>query len=263
MNTLDRICADKQVHISAMKAKMPLAALEEKIEQQPPCRGFINRISSCAATGRPALIAEVKKASPSKGVIREDFDPVEIARIYERAGATCLSVLTDTPYFQGRDEYLTAVHEAVTLPVLRKDFMLDPYQIYESRALGADCVLLIMAALSDSQAQELDDLARSLGMDVLIEVHDDKELKRARLLRPAMVGINNRNLGTLEVDTNTARRLVPYIPAGAIKVAESGIYTHAELADLQACGYQAFLVGESLMREADIETAVKKLLGSA
>ncbi len=263
MNTLDRICADKQAHISAMKAKKSLANLEDQIKQQTLPRGFKKKIADCSDKGKAALIAEVKKASPSKGIIREDFDPAKIAAIYESAGATCLSVLTDAPYFQGQDDYLVAVRNAVSLPVLRKDFMLDPYQIIESRALGADCVLLIMAALSDSQAAELNDLAVQLGMSVLVEVHDRDELERAIALHPGMIGVNNRNLGTLVVDINTAHTLANDIPGECIKIAESGINTNEELTQLRESGYHAFLVGESLMRQDDIGAAVQKLLGTA
>ncbi|MCB9991443.1 MAG: indole-3-glycerol phosphate synthase TrpC [Rhodospirillales bacterium] len=261
MSVLNQICADKQAHIRTMQSQMPLSALEPLIQEQSPTRGFKNKIEQKAQAGLPALIAEVKKASPSKGIIREDFDPVQIARIYESSGATCLSVLTDEPYFQGKDDYLKAVRANVALPVLRKDFMIDPYQIFESRALGADCILIIMAALSDSQAGELHAAALDLGMDVLIEVHDEAELERALpLASTAMIGVNNRNLGTLEVDINTSQRLYSMIPESAIKVAESGIYTHQELSTLYEAGYHAFLVGESLMRQDDIAAAVHTLM---
>lgn len=256
MSVLDQICARKQEHIRIKKAQTPLAALEQKIEQQEPPRGFITAIRERS----PALIAEVKKASPSKGVIRDDFDPVAIAEAYKRAGATCLSVLTDEPYFQGNDEYLVNVKNAVPLPLLRKDFMLDPYQIYESRALGADCVLLIMAALSDSQAGDLYRLAVELGMDVLVEIHDADELNRALAIDAAMIGINNRNLKTLEVDIGTSRRLAPLFPNSTIKIAESGIETHEQLTCLHSLGFHGFLVGESLMRQENIELAARKLL---
>ena len=261
MSVLEKICADKQEHISVMKAQTPLAALVEKIEQQEPVRGFKNKIAACAAQGTPALIAEIKKASPSRGIIRENFNPAEIAEIYQQSGAACLSVLTDEPYFQGRDDYLQQARQAAALPVLRKDFMLDPYQIYESRALGADCVLLIMAALSDSQAAALYDLARTLTMDVLVEVHNKEELERALTFHPEIIGVNNRNLGTLDVDIQTARDLAARIPENTIKIAESGIYTHDEIKDLSTHGYHAFLVGESLMRQDDIGAAVRKLIG--
>ena len=219
-------------------------------------RGFINALKNHPA---PAIIAEIKKASPSRGLIREDFDPAEIARIYESNGAACLSVLTDEPYFQGRDEYLQQAGAASKLPLLRKDFMIDPYQIHESRALGADCILLIMAALSDHQASELYEIARTFGMDVLVEVHDEPELRRALDMNAAMIGINNRNLKTLAVDINTSHQLGMLIPAGTLKVAESGISDPETIRLLRSEGFNAFLVGESLMREKDIGAALEKL----
>lgn len=263
MSVLDRICADKMDHIRRKEAQMPLSALEKLVEDTSQPLGFKNAILVRKDAGRPALIAEVKKASPSKGVIRADFDPVVIARIYEESGAACLSVLTDEPYFQGHDDYLKAVRAAVSLPVLRKDFMIEPYQIVESRALGADCVLLIMAALSDMQAKELYDTARALGMDVLVETHDAEELERAATLGADLIGVNNRNLKTLEVSLQTSYDLLPFFPEGAVKIAESGIYSHDDLIGLQSAGYEAFLVGESLMRQDDIAAAVKFLLGTS
>ncbi|PZO84362.1 MAG: indole-3-glycerol phosphate synthase TrpC [Micavibrio aeruginosavorus] len=254
---LDRICADKRVHVDAKKAQTPLAVLLDQIEECPPTRGFINalRVQS------PALIAEVKKASPSKGIIREDFDAVEIAKIYEANGAACLSVLTDEPYFQGRDEYLTAVRAAVDIPLLRKDFMIDPYQVYEARTLGADCILLIMAALDDTLAKDLYALATSLSMDTLFEVHDEEELDRALALNPQMVGVNNRNLKTLHVDLGTGMNLSGSFPEGIVTVAESGIADNPTLQTFSAAGYNAFLIGESLMRQSDIGAATRAILG--
>lgn len=257
MNKLDEICAAKRVHVTNQKTKVSLADLKSKIADAPSPRGFIRALR---AKGSPALIAEVKKASPSKGLIRKDFDPAAIAKAYERAGASCISVLTDTPYFQGCDDDLRTVRGAATLPLLRKDFMVDAYQIYESRALGADCVLLIMAALDDSLAAEMHLLAGELGMDVLVEVHDKTELGRALALNPAMVGVNSRNLKTLAVDIQTAHDLASAIPKSTLAVAESGIATHDDIKALQSSGYSAFLVGESLMRQENIEEAVKKLL---
>lgn len=252
---LDQICADKAVHVGRMKAQTTLADLEAAAKEQTAPRGFIKALR----TTSPAFITEVKKASPSKGVIREDFDPVDIAKIYAANGAACLSVLTDEPYFQGKDDYLRAIRAAVDLPLLRKDFMIDPYQIVESRALGADCILIIMAALSDAQAKELYDGATSYGMDVLVEVHDRAELERAHALSPAMIGVNNRNLKTLDVDLQTGLDLAAHMPAGVLKVAESGISAPAEIKRFASAGYDAFLVGESLMREADIGAALRKL----
>lgn len=260
MNTLDRICADKRVHLQRKMAQTPLALLEKKIEEQSLPRGFIKALKNKTR----AVIAEVKKASPSKGIIRADFDAPAIARLYQESGAACLSVLTDEPYFQGHDDYLAAIRSAVTLPLLRKDFMIDAYQIYESRALGADCILLIMAALDDSSAQAFYTLSDRLGMDVLIEVHDADELDRALMLdidpRRAMIGVNNRNLKTLAVDKATGMTLAEKIPPHFTRVAESGIETAADIAAFEKAGYGAFLIGESLMRQTDIGDALKKLL---
>lgn len=254
---LDRICADKLVHIERMKAETPLPDLKASLEGLPATRGFINALKRHT----PALIAEVKKASPSKGIIRAGFDPVEIAKTYEANGAACLSVLTDEPYFQGKDEYLVSIREAVNLPLLRKDFMLDAYQVYEARAMGADCILLIMAALNDAIAKDLYDLATALGLDTLFEVHDEEELSRALALKPKMLGVNNRNLKTLDVDLATGLNLALSIPDDILKVAESGIGDYATLESFQSAGYGAFLIGESLMREDDIGEATRKILG--
>ncbi len=257
MTVLARICSDKLTHIEAKKAQTPLAALEQQIAALPPTRGFIDALLKKS----PALIAEVKKASPSKGIIREDFNAVEIAKIYEANGAACLSVLTDEPYFQGRDEYLTQIRAAVQIPLLRKDFMLDPYQVFEARALGADCILLIMAALKDDQAKSLYDLATSLSLDTLFEVHDEEELDRALALSPKMVGVNNRNLKTLGVDLATGLNLGASMPGGIVRVAESGIDGHETLETFAAAGFNAFLIGESLMRQPDIGAATREILG--
>jgi indole-3-glycerol phosphate synthase len=257
MNVLDKICADKRDHVSACKDRVSVYDIQAMAQDQPPARGFISALQNSAHT---PLITEVKKASPSKGVIRDDFDPVKIAKIYEDHGAACLSVLTDEKYFQGHDDYFTAIRNTVFLPMLRKDFMVDPYQIYESRVLGADCVLLIMACLGDEQAKEFYDLSVSLGMDVLVEVHDEEEMQRALKLTPQMIGVNNRNLKTLDVDLNTGILLAEKIPDSILKVAESGIYNPADIEKFLGVGYRAFLIGESLMRENDIGRALEELL---
>jgi indole-3-glycerol phosphate synthase len=261
MNTLEKICDDKRAHITRSEHFIPQIIHEDRAKLQPPPLGFCDALHAKRALRQPALISEVKKASPSKGIIRADFDPVKIALTYEHAGATCVSVLTDQPYFKGADEDLEAVKRSVRLPVIRKDFMLTPYQIIESRALGADCILLIMAALDDATAELLYHQATSLDMDVLIEVHDEAELERALKLNPMMVGVNSRNLKTLEVNLQTAFDLVQKIPPHIIRVAESGISNNAQLQSLFEAGYDAFLVGESLMRQDDIGEAVRKLLG--
>ncbi len=255
-NVLEKICADKRDHVDAKMRQTSLAKIKVLLEKQDATRGFINALKDKDT----ALITEVKKASPSKGVIRADFNPVQIAKIYQDNGAACLSVLTDEPYFQGHDDYFTAIRKAVNLPMLRKDFVIDPYQIYESRALGADCILLIMACLSDTQASEFYDLATQLGMDTLFEVHDESEMQRALDLKPKMLGVNNRNLKTLDVDLQTGLDLATQIPDNVVKVAESGIYELQHIENFQQAGYSAFLIGESLMREDDIGSAVKKLL---
>lgn len=257
---LEEICEKKRQHIEYKKTLRTLDDLKYMAGDCALPSGFLQALRS---TKGPALIAEVKKASPSKGVIREDFDPVSIANIYQQAGASCLSVLTDEPYFQGHDDFLVAIKKENTLPVLRKDFMVDPYQIYESRHLGADCVLLIMAALSDSLARELYEIAIELRMDVLVEVHDLTDLERSRRLNPMMIGVNNRNLKTLEVDTQTSFDLLLNIPNEAFIISESGIHSHDLLQKLYASGYKGFLIGESLMREDDIAQAVHTILGKS
>lgn len=256
-DVLQKICHDTMQEVTRRKSSVSLADLEQKAKDTPAPRGFLKALK----TKKPALIAEIKKASPSKGLIRADFDPAALARAYEAGGAACLSVLTDAPYFQGHDDYLLAARAAVTLPVLRKDFMLEPYQIVESRALGADCILLIMAALGDDTAKELYDLAKDLGMDVLVEVHDEPEMIRALThLSPDMIGINSRNLKTLEVDLQTAYKLCAMIPDDTFKIAESGINSHQDLTSLTEKGFQGFLVGESLMRQSDVTAATRTLL---
>lgn len=258
MNILEEICETKRQHIDEMKMRRSYDELRAKIEDMPLPTAFFSAI---ARNKGKAIIAEAKRASPSKGIIREDFDPVKIAKTYERAGATCLSVLTDQPYFHGNDKYVAAVKEEVLLPVLRKDFMLDPYQIFESRALGADCVLLIMAALDDKMAYKLYETAIGLNMDVLVEVHNEEELKRAIDLDPMAIGVNNRNLNTMEVSLETSRNLFDRIPKGCIKISESGIASAEDIKSLSEQGYDGFLIGESLMRETNIATALEKLLG--
>ena len=259
-NVLDRICADKRAHVADRKAAMPLARLAEAAKSASQPRGFARALREAVAAGRYGLIAEIKRASPSKGLIRPDFDPATLARAYARGGASCLSVLTDAPYFQGADEHLAAARAAVELPVLRKDFMLDPYQIVEARALGADCVLLIVAALDDAEARDLEALAIEHGMDVLIEVHNEAELERALRLRSPLIGVNNRDLKTLKTDIATTRRLGRLVPKERLLVSESGLYSPADLADMAAHGARCFLIGESLMRQPDVEAATRALL---
>jgi indole-3-glycerol phosphate synthase len=259
-DTLARIVADKRRHITACKAARPLAAVEAAAKAADPPRGFARALKTAIAAGRYGLIAEIKKASPSRGLIRADFDPPSLARAYERGGATCLSVLTDEPYFQGKDAFLTQARSATSLPALRKDFMIDPYQVAEARALGADCILLIMACLDDADAAELARLAHHWSMDVLVEVHDAAELDRALQIDGDLIGVNNRNLKTLAVDLATTEQLAPKVPRDRVLVAESGLGSPADLARMARVGASAFLIGESVMRQPDVEAAVRALL---
>jgi indole-3-glycerol phosphate synthase len=260
-DVLAEICAAKRTHVARAKAALSEGALLARLAEAPPVRPFAAALERHLAEGRWGLIAEIKKASPSAGLIRADFDPAALARAYAAGGASCLSVLTDQLYFQGSDEDLRAARREIELPVLRKDFILDPYQILESRCIGADCVLLIMAALSDAVAAELVGAAVELGLDVLVEVHDGEELDRALRLGVRMIGINNRNLKTLVTDLATTERLAPEVPADRLVVAESGIRRPEDLDRLAPSGARCFLVGETLMREPDVAAATRRLLG--
>jgi len=256
---LDRIKAYKLEDVAARKLARPLAAIEADARAAPPPRGFAAALRNAASDGY-GLIAEIKKASPSKGLIRADFDPPALARAYRDGGAACLSVLTDTPSFQGADSYLTAARGATDLPALRKDFLYDPYQVAEARALHADCILIIMASVDDARAAELEDAARHWGMDALIEVHDEAELDRALALGSDLIGINNRDLHSFRTDLGTTRRLAPRIPGDRMAIAESGLSAPSDLADMARCGARCFLIGESLMRQADVGAATRSLL---
>jgi indole-3-glycerol phosphate synthase len=262
-DVLAEICARTRETVARHKAERPQAAVEAAAEAAPPVRWFRAALAARQAAGGFGLIAEIKKASPSAGLIRPDFDAAKLAKAYEAGGATCLSVLTDEPYFQGRDEYLVAARAACKLPVLRKDFMVDPWQIAESRALGADCVLLIMAVLDDKLALEMAHEARRLGMDALVEVHDETEMERAARLETGFIGINNRDLKTLRTDLAVTERLVPCAPKGTMLVCESGIGTPADVERMAKAGAKSFLVGESLMRQADVAAAVRALIGDS
>lgn len=259
-NILDRILETKRAEVAAKKASTPLASLDAMIARRDAPRGFKAALDQRAATG-PALIAEVKKASPSKGVIRADFDPPAHALAYLNGGATCLSVLTDEQYFQGDDSYLAAIHDAVPLPLLRKDFLVDPWQVHESRALGADAILIIVAALDDVRMAEIESAAIDCGLDALVEVHDEREMERALKLKSRLIGVNNRDLRDFSVSFDRTYELVGKAPKGCTFVAESGLQTHADLEAMRTHGINCFLVGESLMRANDIAAATRELLG--
>ncbi len=256
---LDRILARKVVEITERSARVPMTELVARVADLPDTRGFAAAIEAKIEAGLPAVIAEVKKASPSKGVIRVDFDPAAIAQSYERAGAACLSVLTDADFFQGSEAYLREARAACALPVLRKDFTIDPYQVYEARAMGADCILLIVAALDDEALLELSLLAAELDLDVLVEVHDEEELERALEVPAPLIGVNNRNLRTFEVSLDTSLKLRERAPDDRLLVSESGIATIEDIARLRGAGIDAFLVGETFMRAADPGMALKQL----
>jgi len=260
-NILREICNRKRDHVAKQKLLITEASMLNEINKIKPTRGFLKALKKARSEKKFGLIAEIKKASPSKGLIRKNFNPVALARSYELGGATCLSVLTDEPYFQGADIFLAQARNTVNLPTIRKDFIVDPYQVVESRRIGADCILIIMACVEDSEAADFIKIAHELSMDALIEVHSLGELKRALKLSPELIGINNRNLKTLKVDLGVTERLAPLIDESATVISESGLYNHEDLLRMKALGISSFLVGESLMREKDVECATKRILG--
>jgi indole-3-glycerol phosphate synthase len=259
---LQRICARKLEEVEQRRSQVPLEELKERIVTASPVRGFTAALKQRVASGKLAVIAEIKKASPSKGILRENFDPAAIAKSYAENGATCLSVLTDIDFFQGADEYLRQAREACDLPVLRKDFMLEPYQVYESRVLGADCILLIVAALDDKQIKELYATATELGMDVLVEIHNADELARVQNMKLPMIGINNRNLHTFETSLQTTIDLLPGIAPDCLIITESGIHTSADVELMQTNNVNAFLIGEAFMRQDDPGAGLNSLFQS-
>jgi indole-3-glycerol phosphate synthase len=259
MNILDRIMETKRAEVAASRERLPDQEVKQRAMAAPTPRDFVGALRAKVAAGRAAVIAEVKRASPSKGVLRADFDPASIAESYEKAGAACMSVLTDREFFQGSEEHLRTARAACRLPVLRKDFILDRYQVFESRALGADCILLIAAALSREAMRELESVAAGLGMAVLVEVHDATELDAALELKTPLLGINNRNLRTFETRLETTLDLLPHVPAGRLVVTESGILVPQDVARMRARGVHAFLVGEAFMRAADPGAALQQL----
>jgi indole-3-glycerol phosphate synthase len=261
-DVLQKINEVKREAVAKRKQRMTLAQLEKTLSSAAPARGFAQALDTKVENGEYALIAEIKKASPSAGLIRADFDPIALATAYARAGAACLSVLTEEHHFQGRDEYLQAARDASGLPVLRKDFMLEIWQVAEARVLGADCILLILACLTDTQAREMEAYALEIGLDVLVEVHDEEELSRALKLKSPLIGVNNRNLKTLQIDLGTTERLAKLLPKDRVLIAESGLKTPADLARMSAAGARRFLIGESLMREPDVEAATRHILAA-